>query len=99
MEAWVRRCDRGGVWLVVPGSTTHSITGVGRAGTVELKQSVRDWRSHSPNHDVEGSDWWGGGRVNEGPGYCTEMPYRGAVKKACDINQYEAPPMDRSKDG
>jgi hypothetical protein len=30
---------------------------------------------------------------------CTGKPYWGATKKACDVDQYGAPPMDGSKDG
>jgi hypothetical protein len=29
---------------------------------------------------------------------CIEKPYWGATKKACDVDQYDAPPMDGSKD-
>jgi hypothetical protein len=35
--------------------------------------------------------------VNEGPTCCTEKPHWGAVKKACDVDQYEALPMGGSK--
>jgi hypothetical protein len=51
-----------------------------------------------PNHGVEGSDCYGKGRVKEGPTCCTGKSYWGAVKKACDVDQYEAPPMGRSKE-
>jgi hypothetical protein len=86
------------VWLVAPESTTQLVTGVGGAGVVELRHSTRDCESHSLNHDVEGSDCCGGGRVNEGPTCCTRKPYWGVAKKACDVDQYEAPPMDESKE-
>jgi hypothetical protein len=62
------------VWLVAPESATQSVTGVGGAGTVELKQPVRDCDSHTLNHGVEGDDCCGGGRGeggNEGPTCCT----------------------------
>jgi hypothetical protein len=36
--------------------------------------------------------------VNEGPTCCTEKTYWGATKKACDVDQYGAPPMDGSKE-
>jgi hypothetical protein len=80
--------------LVVSESATLSVTGVGGAGAVELRQPARDWGSHSPNHGVEDDDCCGGGRVNKGPACCTGKPYWGAVKKACDVDQFEAPPMD-----
>jgi hypothetical protein len=76
------------VWLVAPESATQSVMSVG-----EQKPS-RDCGSHSPNHSVEGGDCCGGGRVNKGPTCCTGRPYRGAVMKACDVNQYGALPMD-----
>jgi hypothetical protein len=54
--------------------------GMGGARAIELKQPMRDYESHSPNHDVEGGDYFGGGKgarggINEGPTCCTEMPY------------------------
>jgi hypothetical protein len=36
--------------------------------------------------------------VNEGPTCCTEKSYWGAAEKACDVDQYGAPPMDGSKE-
>jgi hypothetical protein len=36
--------------------------------------------------------------VNEGPTCYTKKPYWGAANKACDIDQYGAPPMDGSKE-
>jgi hypothetical protein len=72
--------------------------GVGGANAVEVRQSVRDCGSHSPNHGVEGGDCYGGGRVNEGPTWCTGRPYRGATKKACNVDQYIALPMNGSKE-
>jgi hypothetical protein len=53
---------------------------MGGARAIELKQPMRDYESHSPNHDVEGGDYFGGGKgarggINEGPTCCTEMPY------------------------
>jgi hypothetical protein len=84
--------------LVASESATQSVTGVGGADAVELRQPARDYGSHSPNHGVEGDDCYGAGRVNVGPTCCTGEPYWGATKKACDINQYGAPPMDRSKE-
>jgi hypothetical protein len=86
------------VWFVVPKSATQFVTGVGGVDVVELRQSTRDCESHSLNHGVEGGDCCGGGSVNEGPTCCTGKPYWGAVKKACDINQYGASPMDGSKE-
>jgi hypothetical protein len=77
----------GVVCLVAPESATQSVTGVGGAGAVELRLPTRDCGSHSLNHDVEGGDCCGGGSVNEG-----------AAKKACDIDQYGAPPMAGSKE-
>jgi hypothetical protein len=90
----VRRCDRGGVWLVAPESAMQSVAGMGRADAVELRQPTRDYESHSSNHGVEGSDYCDGYRVNESPTCCTGKPYWDAAKKACDVNQYGAPPMD-----
>jgi hypothetical protein len=57
----------------------------------QLRQPARDCRSHSPNHGVEG------GRVNEGPTCCAGKLYWGDAKKACDVDQYGAPPTDGSK--
>jgi hypothetical protein len=75
-----------------------SVTGMGGAGAVKLRQPARDWGSHSPNHDIEDGNCCSGGRVNEGPACCTGKPYWGVVKKACDVDQYGAPPMDGSKE-
>jgi hypothetical protein len=47
-------------------SATQSVTDVGGADAVELRQPTRDCRSHSLNHDVEGGDCYDGGGVNEG---------------------------------
>jgi hypothetical protein len=79
-------------------STTQSVTGVGGAGAVELRQTTRDWGSHSPNYSVEDGNCYGRGRVNEGPICCTRKPYWGAVKKVCDVDQYGASPMDGSNE-
>jgi hypothetical protein len=49
------------VWLVAPKSATQSVTSVGGVNAVELRQSMRDCGSHSPNHGVEGDDCCGGG--------------------------------------
>jgi hypothetical protein len=76
----------GVVWFVVPESATQSFMVVGGANAVELRQPSRDCESHSTNHDVEGID------------RCTKKPYWGATKKACDVDQYGAPPMDGSKE-
>jgi hypothetical protein len=84
--------------LVAPKSTTQSVTGVRRADAIELRQPARDCRSHSLNHGVEGGDCCGGDSANEGPTCCTRKPYWGAAKKACDVDQYGAPLMDRSKE-
>jgi hypothetical protein len=84
--------------LVTLESTTQSVTGVRGADAVELRQPARDYESLSSNHGVEGSDCCGGGRVNEGPSCCTRKSNWGAAKKVCDIDQYWAPPMDRSKE-
>jgi hypothetical protein len=35
--------------------------------------------------------------VNEGPTCCTRKPHWGTVKKACNVDQYEALPMDESR--
>jgi hypothetical protein len=86
------------VWLVAPESVTQSVTGVGGADAVELRQLVRDCGSHSPNHGVKGDDCCGGGRVNEESTCCMGKPYWGATKKTCDVDQYGAPPMDGSKE-
>jgi hypothetical protein len=69
-----------GVWHLVG----HEWGG-GGVGAVELRQPMRDWGSHSLNHDVEDDDCCSGGRVNEGP-CCTGKPYWGAAKKACDVD-------------
>jgi hypothetical protein len=37
--------------------------------------------------------------VNEGPAYCIGKPYWGITKKACDVDQHGALPMDESKEG
>jgi hypothetical protein len=42
----VSRCDRGVLWLVASEFATQSVTGMGGAGAVELKESARDCRSH-----------------------------------------------------
>jgi hypothetical protein len=84
--------------LVASESATQSVTGVGGADAVELRQPMRDCGSHSPNHGIEGGDCCGGGRVNEGPTCCTGKAYWSAAKKACDVDQYEALPMDGSKE-
>jgi hypothetical protein len=49
--------------------------GCGGAGVIELRQQVRDYGSHSPNHSIKGSDCCGGGSMNEGPTSCTGKPY------------------------
>jgi hypothetical protein len=79
------------VWLVAPEFATQSVTGVGGAGAVELRQPARGCVSHNPNHD----NCYGGGSVNEGPTCCTGKPYWGAAEKACDVDQYGAPPTGR----
>jgi hypothetical protein len=84
--------------LVASESTTQLVTDVGGAGTVELRQPVRDWGSHSPNHNSEDSDCCDKGSRNEGPTCCTKKPHWGTVKKACGVDQYEAPSMDGSKE-
>jgi hypothetical protein len=86
------------VWLVVLESATQPVTDVRGAGAVELRQPVRDYGSHSLNHSTKCGDCCGGGRVNEGPTCCTRKPYWGVTKKACDVDQYGAPPMDGSKE-
>jgi hypothetical protein len=53
--------------LVAPESATQSVTSVGGVDAVELRQPARDYGSHSLNHDVEGSNCCGRGRVNKGP--------------------------------
>jgi hypothetical protein len=58
--------------LVALESATQSVTDVGGADAIELRQSARDCASHSLNHDVEGGDCCDGGGVNEGPTWCTE---------------------------
>jgi hypothetical protein len=83
--------------LVASESATQSITGVGGAGIVELRQPARDCGYHSLNHSVEGGDCCGGGSVNEGPTCCTGKPYMGAIEKACNVDQYGVPPIDESK--
>jgi hypothetical protein len=61
--------------LVASESATQSVTGVGEADVVELRQPTRDYESQSLNHNVEGNDCYGRGRVNEGPTCGTGMPY------------------------
>jgi hypothetical protein len=63
------------VWLVVPESTTQLVIGMGEADVIELRQPMRDCGSHSPNHDIKGGDYYGGGRVNKGPTCCTGGQY------------------------
>jgi hypothetical protein len=75
-KAWVTRCDQDGVWYGrwsrnLPPSRSRAWG----AGAVELRQSAKDYESHSPNHAVEGDDCCGGGSVNKGPICCTEKPY------------------------
>jgi hypothetical protein len=87
-EAWVRRCDRSGVWYSwwrqsLPPSRSR-VWGEWECG------------SHSLNHGVEGGCCDSGG-VNEGPTCCTRKPHWGTVKKACNVDQYEALPMDESR--
>jgi hypothetical protein len=84
--------------LVAPESATQSVTVVKRADAIELRQPTRDCGSHSLNHGVEGGGCCGGDSVNEGPTCCTGKPYWGAVKKACDVDQYGTPLMDGSKE-
>jgi hypothetical protein len=86
------------VWFVALESATQSVTGVGGAGAVELRQPVRDCGSHSLKHGVEGGDCCDGGCVNEGPTCCTGKPHWGTAKKACGVDQYEAPPIGGSKE-
>jgi hypothetical protein len=87
------------VWLMAPESATLSVMGMGEVGTIELKQPVRDCGSHSLNHSIEGGDCCDECSMNEGPTCCTGKLHWGAVKKACSVDQYGAPPMDESKDG
>jgi hypothetical protein len=77
--------------LMTPESATQSVTDVGGADAIVLRQPVRDYGSHSPNHDVEGGDESDGGGVNEGPTWCT-------TKKACHNDQYRALTLDGSKE-
>jgi hypothetical protein len=84
--------------LVAPKSATQSVTGVGVAGAVELRQPVMDCGFHSLNHGIEDSNCCGGGRVNEGHACYMGKPYWGVTKKACNVEQYEATPMDGSKE-
>jgi hypothetical protein len=39
------------------------------------------------------------GSKEDGQAGCTRNTYRGAVKKACGVDQYGVPSMDGSKDG
>jgi hypothetical protein len=57
--------------LVAPESTTQSVTDVAGVDAVELRQSARDYGSHSPNHGDEGLTW------------CTGKPHWGVARKAC----------------
>jgi hypothetical protein len=84
--------------LVALESATQLVTGMWGADAIELRQPVRDCGSHSPNHRVDGGNCCGRGSVNEGPTWCTGKPYRGVAKKACEVNQYGAPPIDGSKE-
>jgi hypothetical protein len=61
--------------LVASEFATQSVTDVGGADVVELRQPTRDYGSHSPNHGVEGDDCCDGGDVNEGPTWCTGKPH------------------------
>jgi hypothetical protein len=70
----------------------------GGVDVVELRQPTKDCSSHSSNHGVKGDDYCGRGSVNKGSTCCTKKPYWGATEKACDIDQYRAPPMDRSRE-
>jgi hypothetical protein len=78
--------------------TPESVTGMGVADIIELRQSVSACGSHSLNHGVKGGSCCGRGRLNEGSTCCTGRAYWGATKKACDDDQYWAPPMDGSKE-
>jgi hypothetical protein len=82
------------VCLVAPESATQSVTGMGGAGAVELRQPVSDCWFQSPNHSVQGDDCCGGGSVNEGPTCYTGKPYWGDAKKVCNVDQYGALPMN-----
>jgi hypothetical protein len=84
--------------LVASESATQSVTDVGGADAVELRQPTRDCRFHSLNHDVEGGDCYDGGGLNEGSTWCIGKPYWGVEKKACGGDQYGALPMDGSKE-
>jgi hypothetical protein len=63
------------VWLVASKTATQSVTGVGGADAVEMRQPVRECGSHSSNHDVEGGNCCDGGGVNEGPTCCIEKTH------------------------
>jgi hypothetical protein len=39
------------------------------------------------------------GSKEDGQVGCTEKSYWGVTKKVCGVDQYDAPPMDGSKDG
>jgi hypothetical protein len=79
----------GGVGVCHPVGHRH-----GGADAIKLRQPVRDYESHSLNYGVEGGDCYGKGSANEGATCCTRKPYWGVTEKACDIDQYGAPPMD-----
>jgi hypothetical protein len=91
----VSRCDRCGVWCgVVGGARVCHPDGHGRREA----SAPEDCGSHSPNHDVEGGNYYGGARgrgrgVNKGPTSCTEKSYWGVTKKVCYADQYRGPPM------
>jgi hypothetical protein len=42
--------------LVASESTAQSVTSVGGAGAVELRQPARNYGSQSPNHDIKGGN-------------------------------------------
>jgi hypothetical protein len=62
--------------LVVLESTIQLVTNVGESSSIELKELVGNYRSYSPNHDVQDSGCYGRahgrargarGGMNEGP--------------------------------
>jgi hypothetical protein len=70
--------------------------GRGGSGRRQAEASSEGLGFHSPDHGVEDRNCCGGGKVNEGPAWCTGKPYWSAAKKACGGNQYGAPLMDGS---
>jgi hypothetical protein len=58
MESRRGRCEEmlpefGVVWLEAPESTTQSVAGMEGVSSMVLKEPVRDYGSHSPDHGAQ----------------------------------------------